>query len=253
MISRRHFEMGQTAATVLCEERFYQKAAEGMAAARQILEAHLLQDPLFALTLEPHEVHPSAEAMPSDMAAAARRAGVGPMAAVAGAVAQAGVMAVQEAGGTYCVIDNGGDLCLLLDREQLVGLYCGDERFSRLAFRCLPRGRFSMCTSSGSVGPSISFGVADAAVVVAQDACLADACATRLGNEVADTEAATLRRAVEIVAAIEGVEGCMVIAGGKMAFKGELPELVEAPSSLGRVSLSRLQGRNMSGFHGGKE
>ena len=92
-----------------------------------------------------------------------------------------------------------------------------------------------MCTSSGTVGPSISFGVADAAIVVAEDACLADACATRLGNEVADAEEATLRRAVQVVAAIRGVEGCMAIAGGRIAIKGQLPEFVEAPPSLDRV------------------
>jgi ApbE superfamily uncharacterized protein (UPF0280 family) len=248
MISRRHFEMGQTAATVLCEEEHYEAAALGMAEARRTIEAHILQDPIFAMTLEPHHVAEDAAPLLKNMAAAARLAGVGPMAAVAGAVSQAGVEAIEAAGGEYCVIDNGGDLCLLLDREQLVGLFCGDERFSHLAFRCPPRGRFSMCTSSGTVGPSISFGVADAAIVVAQDACLADACATRLGNEVTDTREETLRRAVRIIAAIEGVEGCMAIAGGRVAIKGQLPEFAEAPPSLDRVSRSRLQGQKMSGF-----
>jgi ApbE superfamily uncharacterized protein (UPF0280 family) len=248
MIFRRHFEMGQTAATVLCEEEFYDAAAKGMSEARQSIEAHILRDPVFQATLEPHDVPDTAPQLLKEMARAARLAGVGPMAAVAGAVAQAGVEAVEEAGGKYCVIDNGGDLCLLLDREQLVGLYCGDERFSRFAFRCPPRGRFSICTSSGTVGPSISFGVADAAIVVAEDARLADACATRLGNEVTATDERTLMRAVGAVAAIKGVEGCMAIAGGRMAFKGKLPELVEAPPSLDRVSRLRLQDRKMSGL-----
>jgi ApbE superfamily uncharacterized protein (UPF0280 family) len=85
-------------------------------------------------------------------------------------------------------------------------------------------------------------------MVVAEDACLADACATRLGNEVSDTQEATLRRAVQTVAAIAGVEGCMAIAGGRIAIQGQLPEFAEAPASLDRVSRSRLQGQRMSGF-----
>jgi ApbE superfamily uncharacterized protein (UPF0280 family) len=248
MIVRRHFEMGQTAATVLCEELHYDSVATGMADARHALEEYILSDPMFSATLEPHAVPSSAPRIVRQMSAAASLAGVGPMAAVAGAIAQHGVEAAERAGCSYCVVDNGGDISMLLDREQMVGLFCGDRRFSRLAFRCRPGERASICTSSGTVGPSISFGVADAAVVAAKDACLADACATRLGNEVMDLEERTLRRALGIVAGIEGVEGCMVVAGGRLALQGRLPELVEAPESADRVSRIQLNDRKMSGL-----
>ena len=78
----------------------------------------------------------------------------------------------------------------------------------------------SVCTSSGTVGPSLSFGKADAAVVVARDACLADACATRLGNEIQRPE--DIAAAVELVCGIPGVVGALAVAGEACGAAGNI-------------------------------
>jgi hypothetical protein len=78
----------------------------------------------------------------------------------------------------------------------------------------------SVCTSSGTVGPSLSFGRADAAVVVSRDACLADACATRLGNELKSEE--DIGTALELIYGIKGVTGAVAVMGEKCGAIGDI-------------------------------
>ena len=85
----------------------------------------------------------------------------------------------------------------------------------------------AVCTSSGTVGPSLSYGRADAAVAVARDAALADAAATALGNRVRGP--ADLEAAVDWAASLPGVEGAVAILGDRLAVRGDL-ELVPTPS-----------------------
>jgi ApbE superfamily uncharacterized protein (UPF0280 family) len=81
-------------------------------------------------------------------------------------------------------------------------------------------GALSICTSSGTVGPSLSFGHADAAVVVAEDACLADGCATRLGNELKTAD--DISRALNLVVKIPGVVGAVAVVGDKCGALGDI-------------------------------
>ena len=111
------------------------------------------------------------------MLSAARLAGVGPMASVAGAIAQA-VGAALKPHSSSIIVENGGDCYLDMDEETTVGIYAGPRSpFSgkigiRLTADVFPLG---ICTSSGTVGHSLSFGKADAVTVTARDAALADA------------------------------------------------------------------------------
>ena len=119
------------------------------------------------------------------MAAAATDAGVGPMATVAGAIASAGIDAMIQAGASFGVIDNGGDIALVNDRDVTVGVHAGTAPLSdRIAFVIPPHTKpFGICTSSATVGPSISFGIADAVTIFADDPFTADAWATAVCNQ----------------------------------------------------------------------
>jgi ApbE superfamily uncharacterized protein (UPF0280 family) len=85
-----------------------------------------------------------------------------------------------------------------------------------------------VCTSSATVGPSISFGIADAAIVMSDNVALADACASMLGNLVQSDDGESMSRAVDAVAGVNGVTGCAAIVGDRIAFKGSLPRMVQA-------------------------
>jgi len=77
------------------------------------------------------------------------------------------------------------------------------------------------------VGHSLSFGKADSVTVVAHSTALADAVATRLGNEVGAglSARAGVDRALAKAREIEGIEGAVVICGEVIGATGAV-ELV---------------------------
>jgi ApbE superfamily uncharacterized protein (UPF0280 family) len=186
---RERFFFRETIATILAQEPAHIAAARnGILAARQVLERYIARDPFFSATLEPYEPD-SDEPVIVRMACAARKAGVGPMAAVAGVIAWVGIEEMVETGATFGVIDNGGDIAMISDRPVRVGVHAGTAPISnRAAFIVPPQERIlGICTSSSTVGPSISFGVADAVTVFSHDVALADAWATSVCNQIRES------------------------------------------------------------------
>ena len=219
------FRFRQTFATILADEPAHAEAAKaGILAARQDLEAYIARDPFFAATFDPYTPDCDDQVIVR-MADAARKAGVGPMAAVAGAIAWAGVEAMQEAGAMFGVIDNGGDIALLADRPVRVGVHAGDAALSnRIAFVVPPQDRIlGICTSSATVGPSISFGIADAVTIFSPDVALADAWATSVCNQIRLADTSVL----DCVDPAE-VNGIFAIMGEKTVTWGKVAPVVQA-------------------------
>ena len=161
------------------------------------------------------------------MAWAARRVGVGPMAAVAGAMAQIAAEAALAAGAQEAIVNNGGDIYLKAVEPVLVALGTGATKLAdRLVFSVQPHETpISICSSSGKMGPSMSFGLCDLATIVAKDAALADAAATQAGNlvkTVTDVDAA-----LESILRIEGIDGVMLVKDDRVGLAGHLPRLVK--------------------------
>ena len=126
---RAPFVFRETIATILADTpRQIAAAKSGMMRARQVLEAHIARDPFFLATFDPYTPNSNQQII-LRMAHATRKAGVGPMAGVAGAIAWAGVEAMVDAGAVFGVIDNGGDIALLSDRPVRVGVHarCGSS------------------------------------------------------------------------------------------------------------------------------
>ena len=197
--------------------------------ARAQVEAHIARRPEFATALAPLEP-PGGEvpALVREMYRAAVRAGVGPMAAVAGAVAEH-VGRALRASSREVLVENGGDLYLDLATDAAVGLFAGASPFSgRLGLHIGAAGTpVAVCTSSGSVGPSLSYGAADAAVAVGAPAAVADAVATALGNRVC--RAGDLEAAAQWAVTIPGVRGAVVVLGDQLAAAGEIEFTPVAP------------------------
>jgi len=200
---------------------------------RRFLEDYIASYPAFLSSLEPVPALPGAPSIAIAMHRASGLAGVGPMAAVAGAIAEAAVRAVLEGKrrgekdpGPEAVVENGGDIFLAVRREVVVGLYAGKSPLSgKLGLAVAPeRTPIAVCSSSGTMGHSISFGRADLATVLAWDGALADACATLAGNLV--REERDIGPALERVCSVPGVIGALVILGEKIGIKGDLPRLV---------------------------
>jgi hypothetical protein len=186
---------------------------------RRELDAYVAAHPRFAESLAPVEVEPGAPAIVHAMADAGTTAGVGPMAAVAGAVAEAVARALLPFSGEV-IVENGGDIFLVTRRTRTVRVDAGGSPFSgRVALRLEPApDGVAVCTSSATVGPSLSLGSAHAATVVARSGALADAAASMLGNLVHGPS--DVQAAVERVVALPGVIGAVAIEGESMAAAG---------------------------------
>ncbi len=152
---------------------------------RTEMEAYLLVDPVFGKTFKPHAVKPNAPEIVNRMAEAARRAGVGPMAAVAGAFSEAvGQHLMQQFPIQEIVVENGGDIFLKINRNLLMSVYAGNSPLSEKIGIEIPADQspLGVCTSAGTVGPSVSLGKTDATMIVCRNTALADALATTFGN-----------------------------------------------------------------------
>jgi ApbE superfamily uncharacterized protein (UPF0280 family) len=194
---------------------------------RAQLELYIETDPAFARALEPVAVKPHAPEAARVMAAAARAAGVGPMAAVAGAFAELAARAALAAGAREAIVENGGDIFLMSPEEVVVGVYArGNPLSRRLAFRVRPAAMpLALCSSSGTMGHSLSLGKCDLALVAAHGAALADAAATRAGNLVQSK--ADVDRALRAVEKIKGVAGAFILMEDVVGLTGELPEIIK--------------------------
>lgn len=191
---------------------------------RLSLEQYLKQHPCFKESFKPCRWQAGAPPVVCKMAAAAAKTGVGPMAAVAGALAEeVGRFLMTKA--TEVIVENGGDIFIKAEKPVTVGIYAGSSPLSgHLALKITPgKSPLGVCTSSGTVGHAFSFGRADAATALASSVALADAAATALGNRVHDKK--DLEQATLQAAKIEGLSGALLIKDENIAAWGEI-ELV---------------------------
>ena len=191
---------------------------------RTPLEEYIRSHPLFLSSLEPVAIEKDAPAIVSDMAQAAQLAGVGPMAAVAGAIAEA-VGRDLQAHTPEVIVENGGDIFMKSSKTRLIGIYAGSSPLTgKVALRIKPEWTpLGVCTSSGTVGPSLSLGLADAVIVLSHSTALADAAATAIGNLVKDAD--DVAQAIERAKTIDGLIGVAIIKDEKIGLWGKV-ELV---------------------------
>ena len=188
---------------------------------RTEIENYLAADPEFGFTLKPHQIKNYAPQIASVMAAAATKANVGPMAAVAGAFArQLGTDLMNNFKINEIAIENGGDIFLHLINPIIMSIFAGDSPLSGKIGIEIPKktGSIGVCTSAGTVGPSLSFGKADAVMVACKDTALADAWATSLGNRVQTAEDIDI--VLKLTEQIQELLSIVIICDGKVGIRG---------------------------------
>jgi len=188
---------------------------------RGVIEAYIKRYPEFANMLTPWRISGPAPIIINHMASAGEKAGVGPMAAVAGAIAEhVGMDLLRHT--PEVVVENGGDVFFKTNGPITIGIFAGKSRLSLgMGLRVDPgKEPLSVCTSSGTVGHSLSFGKADAVCVLSRSCSLADAAATSIGNRI--TSKANIGPAIEFGKKIKEISGIVVIVGGEIGMWGEL-------------------------------
>ena len=189
---------------------------------RECIEEYIRHNPSFMDSMTPVEIDAFAPAIIREMSEASRRCGVGPMASVAGAIARhVGTDLMRHS--ENVIIENGGDIFLrLIDKDATVGIFAGDSPLSyKVSLKVRSGGApFGICTSSGTIGHSTSFGRADAVCVISQSATMADAAATSICNRVKRVE--DIKGALDYGMRIEGVLGVVIIMGDKLGVRGDI-------------------------------
>jgi len=188
---------------------------------RESLERYIERYPTFQTSLEPFPVGEDAPLTVRSMAESAAKVGIGPMASVAGAIAEF-VGNELLAFSPEIIVENGGDIYLKSPKKRLIGIYAGNSPLSgkiglEIDGQDTPLG---ICTSSGTVGHSLSYGSADAVIVLSESATLADAAATATGNLVKQPD--DIQHGIEFAKSVEGLKGVLIIKDDKVGLWGEV-------------------------------
>ncbi|ODS41086.1 hypothetical protein BEH94_08545 [Candidatus Altiarchaeales archaeon WOR_SM1_SCG] len=193
---------------------------------RKQLEHYIQKNPYFYCSYEPVEVEKNAPGIVKRMAEAGKLCGVGPMAAVAGTISELCARRGIELGAVKILIENGGDICCC-GSEFIIKIFSGDAGISnKIGFKVKPGEILGICTSSQTVGHSVSFGESDAVVAISKNTSVADAAATAVGNAVKGEVAESVQKGIELAKKLP-VEGVMIIRGEYIGTYGKLPEIVE--------------------------
>jgi ApbE superfamily uncharacterized protein (UPF0280 family) len=197
------------------------KALKAINKYRRQLEKYIEQNPAFRDSLEPVPLPADSPKIVKTMLDAGQKAGVGPMAAVAGAIAEYVGWELLEFS-PEIIVENGGDIFIKSTRKRVVGIFAGDSPLSGKIGLEIDAGDtpLGICTSSGTVGHSLSYGKADAVVVTAGSAALADAAATAIGNRINQPE--DISSGIAFGNTIEGLRGLVIIKGDAIGAWGDV-------------------------------
>lgn len=227
-MTRCHVSIRETDLLILAGCDVTAEAAHLVIQYRNHLETYISRHADFLSSLIPLDYDPLAPPIVKDMLHAARLTGVGPMAAVAGAIAEFVGRDLLTTSTDEIIIENGGDIFMCRRQDSIAAIFAGTSPLSNKIGINIPKGcmPLGLCTSSGTVGHSLSFGQADSVTVLAPSTSLADAAATRLGNEL--TQKTDMNHALAVARNLPGLRGVVIVKDDNLGVWGEI-ELVPLP------------------------
>lgn len=186
------------------------------------IENYINRDHMFLVSLKPIEVELHAPLIVKEMALQARKANVGPMAAVAGSIAEFLGRDLLKNGYKDVIVENGGDIFLKTRKTRNIGIYAGRSKlWNKLKLKIKPSETpLGICTSSGTIGHSLSFGIADCVIALSKHAGLADAVATAAANQVQSKD--DLQKAIDFAKSVRGITGVAVILKNNLVSWGKI-------------------------------
>lgn len=223
---RFRFRYKESILTIVCDEGLRRVAEDAIFEARGIIESKISEDPFFGITYEPIPPVGGDHPLVRRMCEASVESDVGPMAGIAGAIAVHTAERLMEEGSSIAIVENGGDIALYSPEPVPIGVYADHPVFRNIAFLVDSPHITGICSSSRTVGHSVSFGGSNISTVFSDDVILADCCATALGNLIVDED--SLTDSLEVIGTRNGVKGCVACCDRKVAMFGEVPDMVPA-------------------------
>lgn len=184
---------------------------------RRQMDAYLLMDPQYKTALTPYDAGLEAPAILKEMSCVSHKTGIGPMSAVAGAVAK---KVAEFLGTKEVIVENGGDIYAQAASDMDISVFAGQSPLSEKIGLHIPAADFPLgiCTSSGTVGPSLSLGRADAVMIVCKDVLLADSYATAMANRIKTVN--DLQSVIDRISDLPDILGAIAVKDDRMAITG---------------------------------
>ena len=184
---------------------------------RRQMDAYLLMDPQYKTALTPYDARLEAPAILKEMSRVSHKTGIGPMSAVAGAVAK---KVAEFLGTKEVIVENGGDIYAQAASDMDISVFAGQSPLSEKIGLHIPAAEFPLgiCTSSGTVGPSLSLGRADAVMIVCKDVLLADSYATAMANRIKTVN--DLQSVIDRISDLPDILGAIAVKDDRMAITG---------------------------------
>ena len=185
---------------------------------RRQMDAYLLMDPAYKAALTPYDAGLEAPEILKEMSRVSHKTGIGPMSAVAGAVAK---KVAEFLGTNEVIVENGGDIYARAASDMDISVFAGQSPLSEKIGLHIPAASFPLgiCTSSGTVGPSLSLGRADAVMIVCKDVMLADSYATAMANRIKTVN--DLQPVIDRISDIPEILGAIAVKDDRMAITGQ--------------------------------
>jgi ApbE superfamily uncharacterized protein (UPF0280 family) len=206
---------------ISAEKDLSEKTKNILIGVRAEIKNYIALDSDFRTSFKPYKVKKNVPEIIKEMAECSAVFNVGPMAAVAGAVAQYTGKGLRKYSNEI-IIENGGDIYIAGDKPRTILIYAGNSPLSNKIGLCVcpEKEELGVCTSAGSFGHSFSYGKADAVIVVSDSAIYSDAAATALGNEIKSSN--DFDKVIERVKKFEKIKGVFLIKGSEFAVWGDL-------------------------------
>ncbi|MBU0966491.1 MAG: UPF0280 family protein [Proteobacteria bacterium] len=221
-MTRCQVSVRETDLLILADRDVSEQAAQLVMQYRSHLETYISRHPEFLTSLIPLAKDPLAPPIAKEMMRAASLTGVGPMAAVAGAIAEFVGRDLLKTVTDEIIIENGGDIFMFRKQDSSAAIFAGTSPLSNKIAIKIPKSfmPLGICTSSGTIGHSLSFGQADSVTVLASSASLADAAATRLGNEL--TQKTDMNHALAVARNLPGLQGVVIVKDDHLGVWGDI-------------------------------
>jgi len=186
------------------------------------IETYINKDSRFLTSLKPVEVDAQAAPIVKEMSQQAKKANVGPMNTVAGAIAEFLGNDMLKAGYKEVIIENSGDIFLKVNHIHKMGVYVGRSKlWNKLQLVIKPKDTpLGISTTSGTIAHSMSFGAADSVVIISKSASLSDAVATLVANRINSKD--DLQRALDFARSVKGVLGVIIILKNNLVTWGKV-------------------------------
>jgi uncharacterized protein len=218
-----NIDFGETHITVISDIDAEEESLKRLIKSYNEILSYINQEPLFQTSYEPLKTRDDAPNIVRCMADASYAANVGPMASVAGAIAQDIGEHILSMGAKDVIVENGGDIFMKSASLKKIGIYSGCSPISgKICLIIHPHTTpIGVCTSSNSVGHSISLGYADSVTVTHPNTALADALATSFANSIGEKRDISYIEKYQLPTEA----GLLVIKGEKLLAKGKLPPI----------------------------